>query len=104
MSRRDRCECAPTVTDSKRCFWLVFDQEAFVAASLKTDEELRQMFRDRLVWDNPADISSLRAKGLVQRIYAPSVCSNNNVNLCCVCMRHVALMLILVHGVCHVSA
>lgn len=44
-----------------------------MAASLKTDAELRQMFRERLVWDNPSAISSLRAKGLVQRIYAPSV-------------------------------
>lgn len=44
-----------------------------MAASLKTEAELRQMFRERLVWDNPSAISSLRAKGLVQRIYAPSV-------------------------------
>jgi hypothetical protein len=44
-----------------------------VAASLKTEDELRQMFRERLVWENPADIALLRSKGLLTRIYGPQV-------------------------------
>jgi hypothetical protein len=44
-----------------------------VAASLRTDEQMREMFRERLVWDKPEDITLLRAKGLVMRIYAPQV-------------------------------
>lgn len=73
IARRDRCECAPTSADVKRCFWLGFDQQAFVAAALKTDEQLRTMFNERLVWDDPKLIAQMRMKGLLQRIYAPSV-------------------------------
>ena len=73
MGRKDRCECAPTENDAKRCFWLSFDQQAFIAASLRTQDELRKMFRERLVWDNPSDIALLRSKGLLTRIYGPQV-------------------------------
>jgi hypothetical protein len=73
MGRKDRCECAPTDQDARRCFWLSFDQQAFIAASLKTEDELRMMFRERLVWENPADIALLRSKGLLTRIYGPQV-------------------------------
>ena len=73
VSRRDRCECAPTQADVKRCFWLSFDQQAFIAAAVKTDEQLREMFNERLVWRDPHVIAQLRMRGLVQRIYAPQV-------------------------------
>lgn len=73
ISRRDRCECAPTQADVKRCFWLSFDQQAFIAAAVKTDEQLREMFNERLVWNDPHVIAQLRMRGLVQRIYAPQV-------------------------------
>ena len=73
IGRRDRCECAPTDVDVKRCFWLSFDQQAFVAAALKTDEQLRQMFNERLVWNDSALTAQMRMRGLVQRVYAPQV-------------------------------
>lgn len=73
MGRKDRCECAPTDNDAKRCFWLTFDQQAFIAASLRTEDELHKMFRERLVWENPSDIALLRSKGLLTRIYGPQV-------------------------------
>lgn len=74
IGRRDRCECAPTEKDAKRCFWLEFDQEAFIAAAVKSDEQLREMFNERLVWSDPHMIAQMRMRGLVQRIYAPQVC------------------------------
>jgi len=72
-SRRDRCDCAPTDTDAKRCFILPFDRMAFLAASLKTDEELMQWFRDRLVWNDPQQVRELVRSGLFYRIYTPQV-------------------------------
>ena len=73
LGRRDRCECAPTEADVKRCFWLAFDQEAFVAAALKTDEQLRDMFNERLVWKDPEMVAQMRMRGLIERIYTPQV-------------------------------
>jgi hypothetical protein len=74
IARRDRCECAPTNADAKRCFWLSFDQQAFIAAAVKTDEQLRDMFVERLVWNDAHLIAQMRMRGLVQRIYAPQAC------------------------------
>lgn len=36
-NRRDRCDCAPTEEDTRRCFMLPFDREVFLkfARSLK---------------------------------------------------------------------
>eukprot|EP00884_Botryococcus_braunii_P019389 jgi/Botrbrau1/6133/Bobra.331_2s0028.1 len=72
-SRRDRCDCAPTEEDAKRCFILPFDRMAFLAASMKTDEELMKWFRDRLVWNEPDTVIDLLKSGLFVRIYAPQV-------------------------------
>lgn len=73
LSRRDRCECAPTQSGAEKCFWLEFDKETFVAASLKTEPELRRMFRERLVWDDPDLNADLISKGLLSRVHTPSV-------------------------------
>ncbi|EFN51864.1 hypothetical protein CHLNCDRAFT_7951, partial [Chlorella variabilis] len=72
-SRRDRCDCAPTEEDAKRCFILPFDRMAFLEASLKNDTELMDWFRQRLVWSDPAVVNDLLKKGLFTRIYEPQV-------------------------------
>jgi hypothetical protein len=72
-ARRDRCDCAPTEADAKRCFILPFDRMAFLAASLKSDEELMDWFRQRLVWNDPAVVKDLVKNGLFYRIYTPQV-------------------------------
>lgn len=73
LSRRDRCDCIPTEKDTKRCFWLPFDQESFRASSLMTQDEIHAMFRDRLVWNDTAEAARLCSLGLMQRIHMPSV-------------------------------
>lgn len=73
LMRRDKCECVPTERGTKRCFWLPFDQVAFRAASLKPEAELRQMFRDLLVWSDPQLTAKMRSLGLVDRIHTASV-------------------------------
>ncbi|CAL5218972.1 g727 [Coccomyxa viridis] len=72
-SRRDRCDCAPTEEDAKRCFILPFDRMAFLAASLKTDAELLKWFRDRLIWNEPETVVDLLKNGLFVRLYEPQV-------------------------------
>lgn len=72
-SRRDRCDCAPTEEDAKRCFILPFDRMAFLAASMKTDEELVDWFKDRLVWNDPSVVVDLLKAGLFIRAYEPQV-------------------------------
>ncbi|KAL4450650.1 hypothetical protein ABPG77_001006 [Micractinium sp. CCAP 211/92] len=72
-SRRDRCDCAPTEEDAKRCFILPFDRMAFLEASLKNDKELMDWFKQRLVWDDPAVVNDLLKKGLFMRIYEPQL-------------------------------
>jgi hypothetical protein len=72
-SRRDRCECAPTEEDAKKCFILPFDRAAFLAASLKTDEELMAWYKERLVWSDPAVVNEMVKNGLFIRVYAPQV-------------------------------
>ncbi|CAD7701194.1 unnamed protein product [Ostreobium quekettii] len=71
--RRDRCDCAPTDEDVKRCFILPFDREAFLASSLKDDKELRQYFRDKLVWSDRSQVKDLLKGGLFVRIHVPQV-------------------------------
>ncbi|KAK9809195.1 hypothetical protein WJX72_011143 [[Myrmecia] bisecta] len=72
-SRRDRCDCAPTEEDAKRCFILPFDRMAFLAASLKSDTELMEWFRERLVWNDPKVVIDLLRNGLFVRLYTPQV-------------------------------
>lgn len=72
-SRRDRCDCAPTEADAQRCFILPFDRMAFLAASLKTDDELMEWFRERLVWSDAPAVKQLVKSGLFYRIYTPQV-------------------------------
>ncbi len=72
-SRRDRCDCAPTDEDAKRCFILPFDRAAFLAASLKSDADLASWFRERLVWNDPDTVADLLKAGLFVRIYAPQL-------------------------------
>lgn len=47
--------------------------QAFLAASLKTDEELFQWFKERLVWSDPDVVDGLVKNGLFIRAYAPQV-------------------------------
>lgn len=42
-------------------------------ASLKSDDELMQWFRDRLVWGDPGVVTDLLKKGLFARLYEPQV-------------------------------
>jgi hypothetical protein len=72
-SRRDRCDCAPTEEDAKRCFILPFDRMAFLEASLRSDGELLDWFRQRLVWSDSAVVNDLLKKGLFMRIYEPQL-------------------------------
>lgn len=72
-ARRDRCDCAPTEEDAKRCFILPFDRMAFLEASLRSDAELLDWFRQRLVWSDAAVVNDLLKKGLFMRIYEPQL-------------------------------
>lgn len=47
--------------------------QAFLAASMKTDEELKEWFRERLVWNDPAVVIDLLKSGLFIRAYEPQV-------------------------------
>lgn len=47
--------------------------QAFLAASLKNDEELLGWFNERLVWNDPAVVTDLLKNGLFVRIFAPQV-------------------------------
>lgn len=44
-----------------------------MAASLKSDAELKEWFRERLIWDDPAVVLGLLRNGLFSRIYTPQV-------------------------------
>jgi hypothetical protein len=72
-SRRDRCDCAPTDDDAKRCFILPFDRMAFLAASMKNDADLLKWFRERLVWNDPAVVTDLLKSGLFVRLHEPQL-------------------------------
>ena len=47
--------------------------QAFLAASMKSDEELMGWFRERLVWNDPAVVMDLLKNGLFVRLYTPQV-------------------------------
>ena len=79
-SRRDRCDCAPTDEDAKRCFILPFDRAAFLAASLKSDADLAAWFRERLVWNDPDTVTDLLKAGLFVRIFEPQLFMRGSVN------------------------
>ncbi|CAI8596785.1 unnamed protein product [Vicia faba] len=71
--RRDRCGCKPTKEDVKRCFMLEFDRSAFIIASTATEEEMLKWYNEHVVWgDKELKIKLLR-KGILTRIYAPTV-------------------------------
>lgn len=57
-------------------FWL----QAFLAASLKTDEELLGWFNERLVWNDQGVVTEMLKSGLFVRIFAPQVFSFSNCN------------------------
>nr|ACN35887.1 unknown [Zea mays] len=70
-SRRDRCGCKPTKEDVKRCFILEFDRLAFIIASTATEEEMRNWYKEHVVWtDRDTNLKLLR-KSVLTRIYAP---------------------------------
>lgn len=72
-SRRDRCGCKPTKEDVKRCFMLEFDRAAFIIASTATEEEMLRWYRERVVWTDKTVNLKLLRRGILTRIYAPTV-------------------------------
>uniref|UniRef100_A0A453EIK2 Uncharacterized protein n=1 Tax=Aegilops tauschii subsp. strangulata TaxID=200361 RepID=A0A453EIK2_AEGTS len=70
-SRRDRCGCKPTKEDVKRCFILEFDRLAFIIASTATEQEMRNWYREHVVWTDKDTNLKLLRKGVLTRIYAP---------------------------------
>ncbi|KAL4341404.1 hypothetical protein GQ457_08G010430 [Hibiscus cannabinus] len=72
-SRRDRCGCKPTKEDVKRCFMLEFDRAAFIIASTATEEEMLNWYREHVVWGDKDLRLKLLRKGILTRIYAPTV-------------------------------
>ncbi|CAL0326619.1 unnamed protein product [Lupinus luteus] len=77
ISRRDRCGCKPTMEDVKRCFMLEFDSHAFIIASTATEEEMRQWYREHIVWTDKELNSKLLRRGIMTRIYDPMVIVQN---------------------------
>ncbi|KAH8522828.1 hypothetical protein Peur_041317 [Populus x canadensis] len=70
-SRRDRCGCKPTKEDVKRCFMLDFDRSAFIIASTATEEEMRNWYREHVVWGDKDLKLKLLKKSILTRIYSP---------------------------------
>uniref|UniRef100_A0A0D9Y5P2 Glycosyltransferase family 92 protein n=1 Tax=Oryza glumipatula TaxID=40148 RepID=A0A0D9Y5P2_9ORYZ len=66
-SRRDRCGCKPTKEDVKRCFILEFDRLAFIIASTATEEEMRNWFREHVLWNDKDTNLKLLRKGDIIR-------------------------------------
>jgi hypothetical protein len=54
------------------------DEQAFLAASLKTDAELLKWFRERLIWNEPETVVDLLKQGLFVRLYEPQVRAFND--------------------------
>ncbi|KAI3851478.1 hypothetical protein MKW92_044893 [Papaver armeniacum] len=71
VARRDRCSCKPTTEDVKRCFMLEFDRLAFIIASTGTTEEMRNWYREHVVWTDKSQNLKLLRKGVLTRIYTP---------------------------------
>ena len=55
--------------------------QAFLAASMKTDEELVDWFKERLVWTDQAVVTDLLKAGLFIRAYEPQAISPRPVPL-----------------------
>lgn len=72
-NRRDRCDCAPTEEDAKRCFILPFDRLAFLRASLLDDDGLARFFADHLLWNDTKLVNDLINKGLFMRMHEPQI-------------------------------
>ena len=47
--------------------------QAFLEASMKSEDELMRWFRDRLVWSDPGVVTELLKSGLFVRMYTPQV-------------------------------
>lgn len=88
-SRRESACMSQHVWDSlcKSGFWLL---QAFLAASLKTDDELLDWFNERLVWNDQAVVTEMLKNGLFVRIFAPQVRVLSCV-LCCLYGIHSSL-------------
>ena len=90
--RRDRCDCAPTEEDTRRCFMLPFDREvslredliwrkkfglwcwqAFIKSSLLSDKDLHKFFIDHLIWKNATVNFEMMKNGLLIREHTPQV-------------------------------
>lgn len=78
------------------CEAAVWRVQAFLAASLKTDIELMDWFRERLVWGDAAVVKDLVKSGLFYRIYTPQVCAAllalGVISVACTCPRGVPLL------------
>ncbi|GMH20179.1 hypothetical protein Nepgr_022020 [Nepenthes gracilis] len=72
-TRRDRCGCKPTKKDVKRCFMLEFDRDAFIIASIATEQEMLRWYQDHVVWMDKALKQKLLKNGILTRIYTPMV-------------------------------
>ncbi|GBG80153.1 hypothetical protein CBR_g30521 [Chara braunii] len=72
-SRRDRCGCKPTKEDTKRCFMLEFDREAFIIAKTRTIPEMFEWYKKRVVWYDAEAKDKLIRRGLFMRIFAPQL-------------------------------
>ena len=57
--------------------------QAFLAASMRSDEELIRWFRERLVWNDPATVTDLLKNGLFVRLYEPQARTLVNIYICC---------------------
>ena len=55
--------------------------QAFLAASMRSDEELIRWFRERLVWNDPATVTDLLKNGLFVRLYEPQ--ASPWAHMCC---------------------
>ena len=61
--------------------------QAFLAASMRSDEELIRWFRERLVWNDPATVTDLLKNGLFVRLYEPQARTPVNNCICCTALR-----------------
>ncbi|XP_061963254.1 glycosyltransferase-like At3g57200 [Populus nigra] len=69
-SRHDQCGCKPTKEDVKRCFMFM---AAFIIASTVTEEEMLHWYQERIMWTDEALKLKLLRKGILTRIYTPTV-------------------------------
>lgn len=75
----DVMPCPPSPCEGKGILWRDRQNlrtsktllQAFLAASLKTDDELIGWFKERLVWDNTETVVEMLKSGLFVRAYEP---------------------------------